>query len=34
MPELGWRGGYPLVIAVIAAICVVLYLRFRRAGWL
>jgi magnesium transporter len=34
MPELGWRLGYPLVIAVIAAICLLLYWRFRRVGWL
>ena len=34
MPELGWRYGYPLVIGVIVVVCVVLYLRFRRVGWL
>jgi magnesium transporter len=34
MPELGWRLGYPLALAVIAAACLVLYRRFRRAGWL
>ena len=34
MPELGWTFGYPLVMAVIAVICVYLYMRFRRAGWL
>ena len=34
MPELGWRLGYPSVLLVIAAICVYLYVRFRRAGWL
>jgi magnesium transporter len=34
MPELGWTFGYPLVLAVIAAACLVLYRRFRRAGWL
>jgi magnesium transporter len=34
MPELGWTFGYPLVIAVMAAICGYLYLRFKRAGWL
>jgi magnesium transporter len=34
MPELGWRLGYPAVLVVIAAICVYLYVRFRRAGWL
>lgn len=34
MPELGWRYSYPLVIAVIAAICVLLWRNFRRIGWL
>jgi magnesium transporter len=34
MPELRWEYGYPAVLVVIAAICVFLYLRFRRAGWL
>jgi len=34
MPELKWRFGYFLVIAVIAAICSSLYWRFHRNGWL
>jgi magnesium transporter len=34
MPELRWRFGYPLVLAVIAVVCGTLYRRFRRAGWL
>ncbi len=34
MPELEWRFGYPLVLAVIACVCLALYWRFRRAGWL
>ena len=34
MPELRWRYGYPLVVGVIGAICVGLWLRFRRIGWL
>jgi magnesium transporter len=34
MPELGWTFGYPLALAVIAAICLLLYWRFRRVGWL
>ena len=33
MPELKWRYGYFLVIAVIAAICSSLYWRFHRNGW-
>ena len=34
MPELGWRFGYPAVLLLIAAICLVLYAKFRRSGWL
>ncbi|MGH6645776.1 magnesium/cobalt transporter CorA [Aquabacterium sp.] len=34
MPELKWHWGYPTALGVIAATCVVLYWRFRRAGWL
>lgn len=34
MPELRWRFGYPLVLGGTAAICVTLYRRFRKAGWL
>jgi magnesium transporter len=34
MPELHWRFGYPAVLVLIAAICALLYRRFRRAGWL
>jgi magnesium transporter len=34
MPELNWAFGYPLSIAVMAAIDVYLFYRFRRAGWL
>lgn len=34
MPELHWRWGYPLALGVIAAACVLLWRRFRRAGWL
>lgn len=34
MPELRWRYGYPLVLALIAAICGSLFWRFRRIGWL
>jgi magnesium transporter len=34
MPELKWEFGYPLVLGVIATICVYLYWRFRSAGWL
>jgi magnesium transporter len=34
MPELQWDYGYPVVLAVILLICLFLYRRFRRAGWL
>ncbi|HET8815236.1 MAG TPA: magnesium and cobalt transport protein CorA [Solirubrobacterales bacterium] len=34
MPELEWRFGYPLVLALILGICLFLYWRFKRAGWL
>jgi len=34
MPELSWSFGYYLILGVIVAVCVLLYLRFRRAGWL
>ena len=34
MPELRWEFGYPAVLLVILAVCVYLYWRFRRAGWL
>ena len=34
MPELGTRYGYFVVIGVIVAICILLYARFKRSGWL
>ncbi len=34
MPELHWTFGYPLVIAVMATICAILYRLFKRSGWL
>lgn len=34
MPELHWRLGYPLVMAVTFGICVALHRGFRRNGWL
>ncbi len=34
MPELEWRFGYPAVLVVIAVACMLLYRRFKRAGWL
>ena len=34
MPELEWHYGYPLALAVIVAVCGLLYRRFRKARWL
>jgi len=34
MPELRWRFGYPLVVALTLAGCAYLYRLFKRAGWL
>ena len=34
MPELGWRLGYPLALLAMAALGVVLYIIFKRRGWL
>ncbi|MET7605403.1 magnesium/cobalt transporter CorA [Streptomyces avermitilis] len=34
MPELHWRFGYPLIMAVIAVGCVTVYRGFKRNGWL
>ncbi|MBL8643771.1 MAG: magnesium/cobalt transporter CorA [Rhodospirillaceae bacterium] len=34
MPELKWTYGYPVALGLIVAVCLVLYYRFKRAGWL
>jgi magnesium transporter len=34
MPELHWRFGYPLALALMAGACLVLYRMFKRSGWL
>jgi magnesium transporter len=34
MPELGWTYGYPLVLGVMITVCVVVYRKLKRAGWL
>ncbi|MGH7773010.1 MAG: magnesium/cobalt transporter CorA [Candidatus Binatia bacterium] len=34
MPELRWRLGYPAVVVLTIGICVFLYSRFKRSGWL
>ena len=34
MPELGWRLGYPLALALMVLSAILPYLFFRRKGWL
>lgn len=34
MPELRWTYGYPAVLALIVAICIGLYITFKRSKWL
>jgi magnesium transporter len=34
MPELEWRYGYPVAVAIMVAVCGYLYWRFKRSGWL
>lgn len=34
MPELGWRIGYPLALAVMALICLSLFVMFKRRDWI
>ncbi|QVQ51596.1 hypothetical protein J4H86_22860 [Spiractinospora alimapuensis] len=34
MPELRWSWGYPGVMVLMVVVCVVLFLNFRRRGWL
>jgi magnesium transporter len=34
MPELTWRFGYPLAVGAMVAIDAVLFVKFRKAGWL
>ncbi len=34
MPELGWRLGYPMAIALMVAVSVALYLIFKRRRWI
>jgi len=34
MPELSSRWGYPGVVAAMAALCLLLYWRFKKSGWL
>lgn len=34
MPELDWKYGYFLIVGVMATVCLTLFVRFKRAGWL
>ena len=34
MPELSWQFGYPLVVIFTFSLCILLYIFFRRSGWL
>jgi len=34
MPELGWELGYPFALALMAAVCLALYLLFKRRDWI
>ncbi len=34
MPELKWKYGYPVSLGVVSIICVYLYYRFKKSGWL
>jgi magnesium transporter len=34
IPELSWSFGYPLAITMMTLIDLVLFFRFRKAGWL
>ena len=34
MPELRWYYGYPFALALMAAVCLTLYVAFKRRGWL
>ena len=34
MPELEWAYGYPFALVTIILVCVALYMRFKRVGWL
>lgn len=34
MPELNWPLGYPLIMILTFGTCIVLYLHFKRSGWL
>jgi magnesium transporter len=33
MPELEWKYGYPFVIGLMAVVCVLIYVWFKKRGW-
>ena len=34
MPELSWHYSYPLILILTIVLCIFLYMRFKRSGWL
>lgn len=34
MPELNWQFGYPVILIMTVLVCIFLYWRFRKSGWL
>ena len=34
MPELSWTYGYPFAIALMAGLCLIIWVWFKRSGWL
>jgi magnesium transporter len=34
MPELGWTYGYPFAVSLMAGLCLILWVWFKRSGWL
>ena len=34
MPELNYRWSYPAVLLLMASMCTILYVKFKRSGWL
>jgi len=34
MPELEWKYGYPVAVSIMVGVCVYLYYRFKKSGWL
>lgn len=34
MPELSWKYGYPVALVIVTIVCIGLYYRFKKSGWL